>query len=194
MADIQSPTAEIRRGKKKKEETTGQKYNGLPYSIGWPKSPPQGHLKFIPQIKKVNIIIKLSYNYHKFGHFSKIILSCLKNRVTHLSHATTCLTHTRVPIPALWLSSPTWSLVQLAAWIQWRMVSWTTSPELQKFNSKNTKRWAQKQEKQPTAEEVRLILAAVTVLTAFFQENLGQLVAKFYFSTCLQHSLWGGVA
>jgi len=35
MADIQSPTAEIRRGKKrKKEETTGQKYNGLPYSIG----------------------------------------------------------------------------------------------------------------------------------------------------------------
>jgi len=37
MADIQSPTAEIRGGKKeerKKEETTGQKYNGLPYSIG----------------------------------------------------------------------------------------------------------------------------------------------------------------
>jgi len=33
MADIQSPTAEIRRGKKRKkkeEETTGQKYNGLP--------------------------------------------------------------------------------------------------------------------------------------------------------------------
>jgi len=41
MADIQSPTAEIRRGKKKeerkkKEETTGQKYNGLPYYIGRP--------------------------------------------------------------------------------------------------------------------------------------------------------------
>jgi len=40
MADIQSPTTEIRRGKKeeerKKEETTGQKYNGLPYSIGRP--------------------------------------------------------------------------------------------------------------------------------------------------------------
>jgi len=62
MADIQSPTAEISRGKKerkkkekettgqkwsallhraiikkkKKEETTGQKYNGLPYSIGRP--------------------------------------------------------------------------------------------------------------------------------------------------------------
>jgi len=47
MADIQSPTAEIRRGKRKKkeerkkeerkkEETTGQKYNGLPYFIGQP--------------------------------------------------------------------------------------------------------------------------------------------------------------
>jgi len=39
MADIQSATAEIRRGKmidkqKIEEETTGQKYNGLPYSIG----------------------------------------------------------------------------------------------------------------------------------------------------------------
>jgi len=37
MVDIQSATAEnIRRGKKKKkeEETTGQKYNGLPSSIG----------------------------------------------------------------------------------------------------------------------------------------------------------------
>jgi len=38
MADIQSATAEIRRGKDKieQEETTGQKYNGLPYSIGRP--------------------------------------------------------------------------------------------------------------------------------------------------------------
>jgi len=38
MVDIQSLTAEIRRGKKKEErykETTGQKYNGLPYFIGW---------------------------------------------------------------------------------------------------------------------------------------------------------------
>jgi len=39
MADIQSARAEIRRGKrrrkkKEEEETTGQKYNGLPYSIG----------------------------------------------------------------------------------------------------------------------------------------------------------------
>jgi len=41
MVDIQSATAEIRRGKKedrkkKIEETTGQKYNGLPYSKGRP--------------------------------------------------------------------------------------------------------------------------------------------------------------
>jgi len=38
MADIQSEAAEIRRGKKerKKEVTTGQKYNGMPYSIGRP--------------------------------------------------------------------------------------------------------------------------------------------------------------
>jgi len=40
MVDIQSATAEIRRGKKrkkkKKKETTGQKYDGLPDSIGRP--------------------------------------------------------------------------------------------------------------------------------------------------------------
>jgi len=40
MADIQPATAEIRRRKKikrkKKEETTGQKYNGLPYYIERP--------------------------------------------------------------------------------------------------------------------------------------------------------------
>jgi len=42
IVDIQSPTAEIRRGKKKEEEEgrkieiTGQQYNGLPYSIGRP--------------------------------------------------------------------------------------------------------------------------------------------------------------
>jgi len=44
MADIQSPLAEIRRGKKnkkkkkkkKKIEITWQKYNGLSYSIGRP--------------------------------------------------------------------------------------------------------------------------------------------------------------
>jgi len=38
MVDIQSTTAEIRRGikKRRKKETTGQKYNGLPYSIGQP--------------------------------------------------------------------------------------------------------------------------------------------------------------
>jgi len=39
MVDSQSATAENRQGKKetrKKAETTGQKYNGLPYSIGRP--------------------------------------------------------------------------------------------------------------------------------------------------------------
>jgi len=44
MVDIQSAAAEIRPGKKKEEErkkerkkeTTGQKYNGMPYSIGRP--------------------------------------------------------------------------------------------------------------------------------------------------------------
>jgi len=38
MAEIQSATAEIGRGKKERkiEETTGQKYNGLPYSIRQP--------------------------------------------------------------------------------------------------------------------------------------------------------------
>jgi len=36
MADIQSATAEIRPGKKK-EEATGRKYNGLPYSIERPQ-------------------------------------------------------------------------------------------------------------------------------------------------------------
>jgi len=38
IIDIESPTAEIKRGKKKerikKKETTKQKYNGLPYYIG----------------------------------------------------------------------------------------------------------------------------------------------------------------
>jgi len=37
MVDIQFPTAENRRGKKKKEEeTTGRTYNGLPYYIRRP--------------------------------------------------------------------------------------------------------------------------------------------------------------
>jgi len=42
MVDIQSAAAEIRRGKKEEEEdrrqkeTTGQKYSGLPYTIGQP--------------------------------------------------------------------------------------------------------------------------------------------------------------
>jgi len=37
MVDIQSLMAEIRQGKKEEEEeTTGQKYNGMSYSIGRP--------------------------------------------------------------------------------------------------------------------------------------------------------------
>ena len=38
MVDIQSPTTDIIRGKtmKEEEETTGRKYNGLPYCIGRP--------------------------------------------------------------------------------------------------------------------------------------------------------------
>jgi len=38
MVEIQSSTAEIRRGKKRRRkiEITGQKYNGLPYYIGRP--------------------------------------------------------------------------------------------------------------------------------------------------------------
>ena len=39
IADIQSATAEIRRGKKKKKKKKkpqGKNNNGLPYSIGWP--------------------------------------------------------------------------------------------------------------------------------------------------------------
>jgi len=40
MVDIQSATAENRRGKKdrkkNKEESTGRKYNGLPYYMGQP--------------------------------------------------------------------------------------------------------------------------------------------------------------
>jgi len=37
MLEFSSMAAEIRREKKERKiETTGQKYNGLPYSIGWP--------------------------------------------------------------------------------------------------------------------------------------------------------------
>jgi len=35
MVDIQFPTAENRRGKKKKEQNTGQKYNGRPYFVSY---------------------------------------------------------------------------------------------------------------------------------------------------------------
>jgi len=36
MADIQSPTAEIRRGKKKKKKKQDKNIYGLPYYIGRP--------------------------------------------------------------------------------------------------------------------------------------------------------------
>jgi len=39
MVDIQSAAAEIRQGKKdrrKKDRNHREKYNGLPYYIGWP--------------------------------------------------------------------------------------------------------------------------------------------------------------
>jgi len=52
MVDIQSPTAEIRRGKKEEEETAGQKYNGLPYSIGRPRPAIKRYVKTtaIPEV------------------------------------------------------------------------------------------------------------------------------------------------
>jgi len=43
MVDIQSLTAEIKRGKKKKE-TTGQQYNGLPSPYGGHKKPPDKNI------------------------------------------------------------------------------------------------------------------------------------------------------
>jgi len=36
MVDIHSAMLSLGEGKKTEEETTGQKYTGLPYSIGWP--------------------------------------------------------------------------------------------------------------------------------------------------------------
>jgi len=36
MADIQYAIGEEKKKKEEEEETTGQKYNGLPYSIGRP--------------------------------------------------------------------------------------------------------------------------------------------------------------
>jgi len=60
MVDIQSVTAENRRGKKerkKKEETTGVKHNGLPITMG-------GH-------KKLSSIVRATYmNCHTVSEFS----------------------------------------------------------------------------------------------------------------------------
>jgi len=57
MVDIQSATAEIKRGKKdrkKIEETTGQKYNGLPITMG-------GHNK--QQQYTVEVCTKFAYSF-----------------------------------------------------------------------------------------------------------------------------------
>jgi len=54
MVDIQPATAEIRRGKRRKieeEETTGQKYNGLPITVG-------GHKKL-----KLMVVFLCQYTY-----------------------------------------------------------------------------------------------------------------------------------
>jgi len=56
MVDIQSVTAEIRRGKKeerkKGEQTTGQKYNGLPYSI-------RGHEQLVSHLKRLTLEVEV---------------------------------------------------------------------------------------------------------------------------------------
>jgi len=60
MVHIHSPTAEIRRGKKierkKKIEITGQKYNGLPNSIG-------GHKEQIPLKLHVLFVFRLRWPF-----------------------------------------------------------------------------------------------------------------------------------
>ena len=55
MVDIQSATAEIRRGKKK-EETTGRKYNGLPYSIGRPQIVYDHLIEVAPSLQTVRTL------------------------------------------------------------------------------------------------------------------------------------------
>jgi len=51
MVDIQSPTSEIRQGKKKKErrkiQSTGVKYNGLPITVGGHNSHRQAEVSTI---------------------------------------------------------------------------------------------------------------------------------------------------
>jgi len=68
MVDIQSATAEVRRGKRKIEEekTTGQKYNGLPYSNGAKKIIKSSHFT-APSFNAKRVIktfsLKLSVAY-----------------------------------------------------------------------------------------------------------------------------------
>jgi len=60
MADIQSLTAEIRRGKKRKKiETTRQKYNGLPYYIGDHKNP--GGTNIHPIYRKTKMVAMATF-------------------------------------------------------------------------------------------------------------------------------------
>jgi len=78
MVDIQSATAEIRRGEKRKkeeeeeEETTGQKYNGLPYYIGRPQ---KGQVS--TAANKIKLCQTKRYIIDGTIQFITIILYCL---------------------------------------------------------------------------------------------------------------------
>jgi len=76
MADIQSATPEIRRGKKerrKKEITTGQKYNGLPYSIGTIKSREESVAQLWIFAKKINRNLMIYDNMDIDDNLLKVI-------------------------------------------------------------------------------------------------------------------------
>jgi len=64
MVDIQSATTEIRRGKKdnkkKIEETTGQKYNGLPITMG-------GHKNQLDLFRHLATVQKFYNQEHKLN-------------------------------------------------------------------------------------------------------------------------------
>jgi len=80
MVDIQCAAAEIRRGKKKKIETTGWKYNGLPYSIGRPaglKYAARGSLIIQDaKITKKIVICALSHNFVRLASQQSEKKSC----------------------------------------------------------------------------------------------------------------------
>jgi len=56
MVDIQSPTAEIRRGKKLEDKNHREKYNGLPYSTG------HSLQRILVVIKQLEVVINYSHN------------------------------------------------------------------------------------------------------------------------------------